>query len=466
MQRVISNHSVLRAWLVVLVAAVAMAFLQKSMAKVPVDEADQLKNGVLTPMGAAPGANSDGSIVKWDGGLTQAPASYKGVVNGKQTRYTDPFPDDKPTFTITRDNLDQYRDKLSAGQIAMLEKYTEYKMHVYPSRRTAASPDFVYEWNYKNALSAELTNSGNGFKGAAVGVPFPIPKTGPEPVWNHKSRYHGVGIRRWNDQAPVQTTGEYNLATLQEDILFRYNRPDVTPDTVENLLAYFIQIRHAPSRLRGEVLLVHETLDQLQEERRAWLYNPGQRRVRRAPNVGHDNPGTASDGLRTNDQFDMFNGDLGRYTWKLVGKQELYVPYNSYKIHSDEFKYADIIQPQHINQELARYELHRVWVVDSQLKEGTSHIYQRRLYYIDEDSWQILVVDCYDKRNVLWRLQEAHTAMAYDKPYLIPALESVYDLQSGRYLLMAMSNEKDEAFEMTFEDSYFTTGNMKKLAPK
>ena len=64
----------------------------------------------------------------------------------------------------------------------------------------------------------------------------------------------------------------------------------------------------APARLAGEVLLVQETLDQSIENRRAWVYNPGQRRVRRAPNVAFDNPGTNSDNLRTSDQFDMYNG--------------------------------------------------------------------------------------------------------------------------------------------------------------
>lgn len=453
--------------LVMTAAAFALVFCQSAIAKVPQDEADKLKNGTLTPMGAEPGANAAGSIPKFEGGLTKGPSSYKGIVDGKQTRYTDPFPQDKAKFTITKANVDQYKGNLSPGQLAMFSKYPDYKMEVYETRRTGAFPDYVYEWNHKNALNAELTNDGNGFAGAAVGVPFPIPKTGPEPVWNHKSRFRGVSIRRWNDQLPVTATGDYTLATLQEDILFRYNNPEVTPDSVNNLLAYFLQIRHAPSRLRGEVLLVHETLDQVAEVRRAWLYNPGQRRVRRAPNVGHDNPGTASDGLRTNDQFDMFNGDLGRYTWKLVGKQELYIPYNSYKIHDDKYSYADITQKGHLNQDLARYELHRVWVVDATLRDGTSHIYKRRVFYIDEDTWQAAVIDCYDTRDQLWRMQEAHTFMAYDKPYLAPAVESVNDLQSGRYLLMAMNNEKDEMDDrLEFDDNYFTTSNMKNLAPK
>lgn len=440
---------------------------QQGIAKVPQAEADKLKNGTLTPSGADPKANADGTVVAWEGGIQEPPAGYPGA---PEARFPNIFPDDKAEFTITSANMEQYKDKLTVGQIAMLQKYDTYKMPVFKSRRTFANPQWVYDWNYKNALNAEVTNEGNGFTGAAVGIPFPIPTEGVEPIWNHKARFRGESVRRWNNQAAVTTSGAFNLATLQEDVQFWYNQKDMTPDKVNNMLIYFMQIRHAPSRLRGEVLLVHEILDQVKEERRAWLYNPGQRRVRRAPNVGHDNPGTGADGLRTNDQTDTFNGSLERYTWKLLGKKEIYAPYNSYEIHQDTHKYKDLVQPKHMNQDFTRYELHRVWVVDSEIKEGTSHIYGRRTYYIDEDSWQMLAVDVYDKRGELWRYQEAHTMQIADPKSgiyaMAPILETVNDLQATRYLLQAMNNEHEESHELDFGDKYFTTGNMKKLAPK
>jgi hypothetical protein len=197
----------------------------------------------------------------------------------------------------------------------------------------------------------------------------------------------------------------------------------------------------APARLAGSILLVHETLNQVAEPREAWTYNPGQRRVRRAPNVAYDNPGTASDGMRTSDQFDMFNGAPDRYDWKLVGKKEIYVPYNSYKLHSGDVKYDQILSPLHINQDLARYELHRVWVVEATLKPGTSHIYKRRTLYFDEDSWQILLVDQYDNRDQLWRVSEGHSINYYDVPCFWTTLEVHYDLQAGRYLAIGLDNE-------------------------
>ena len=451
------KHMLAKWMLVAVVCGGAVA-----QAKVPPEEAAKLKNE-LTPLGGERAANADGSIPAWDGGLTTAPSCYKG----EGERYCDPFADDKPLFTITAQNLAQYQAKLTPGQIAMFKKYPQtYKMHVYPTRRTAASPEHVYEATYQNALKASLGGNGEALKDAIIGIPFPIPKTGHEPIWNHKVRYRGESIRRWNNQFASTASGGYNHVKIREDVLFPYNKKGATPEKLDNVIIYFLQIVMSPPRLAGTITLVHETMDQIQEPRRAWQYNPGQRRIRRAPNVGYDNPGTAADGLRTNDQTDTFNGAMDRYTWKIVGKQEVYIPYNSYKLHSDQYKYEDIMHKGHINQELPRYELHRVWVVDSTIKPGTSHIYARRTYYVDEDSWQIALVDVYDRRNLLWRWQEAHTAMAYDQPFLAPIGETIYDMQSGRYLAQAFNNEDSENILKEFSPDYFSPQNVSKQVTK
>ena len=447
-------------------AALALAAGSLSLAavaKVTVQEADRL-NKELTPVGAERAGNADGTIPAWEGGLTKAPPSYRG----DGTRYTDPFPDDKPLFTIGRDNYEQYKDKLSAGQLAMLAKYpSSYKLKVYPTRRTAAFPDFVYQATYKNALSAELGFGGESLTGAITGFPFPIPKSGQEPIWNHKLRYRGVGVKRWNNQAAVTATGEYTLVKIREDVKFPYGARGVTPESLNNVIVYFFQVVKDPPRLAGQITLVHETMDQVREPRRAWQYNPGQRRLRRAPNVGYDNPSAASDGLRTNDQLDAYNGATDRYTWKLVGKKEMFIPYNSYAMHSNSVRYNDLIRRGHVNQELPRYELHRVWVVESTIKPRTSHMFKRRTFYIDEDSWQISLVDAYDNRDQLWRWQEMHAMQAYDKPYFsIPAMETSYDLQSGRYIAYAMNNQEEEMTEKAFDKSYFDPSNVQKQATK
>jgi hypothetical protein len=429
-------------------------------AKVPQQEADKLKSE-LTPLGGEKAANADGSIPAWNGGLTQAPPCFK-----PGQRYCDPFAQDQPKFTITAQNLAQYQDKLTPGQLAMFKKYPSYKMNVYETRRTAASPQHVYDATYKNALNAELGGNGEALVGAITGIPFPIPKTGHEPIWNHKVRYRGESVQRWNNQFATTTAGGYNHVKIREDVLFPYNKKGATPDGLNNVILYFLQIVESPARLAGTITLVHETMDQIKEPRRAWQYNPGQRRLRRAPNVGYDNPGTAADGLRTNDQTDTYNGAMDRYSWKIVGKKEMYIPYNSYKLHDSKYKYKDIVTKNHINQDLARYELHRVWVVDATLKQGTSHIYARRTFYLDEDSWQIVLVDVYDRRNQLWRWQEAHTGMAYDKPFLAPVGETIYDMQGNRYLAQAFNNEDQENVEKEFTADYFSPGNVTKQVTK
>jgi hypothetical protein len=284
----------------------------------------------LTPIGAEKAGNADGSIPAWNGGLTQPPAGYKGT----GTRYINPFPEDKPAFTITKANLAQYQSRLSAGQLALFEKFPDsYKMPVYNTRRTFANPQFIYDATLKNAANATLEGNGEALAGASVGIPFPIPKNGHEVIWNHKVRFRDVSLVRWNNQFAVTTGGDFNGVKIREDVKFTYSEPGATPESLNNVLFYFLQVTTAPPRLAGTILLVHETMDQVKEARRAWQYNPGQKRLRRAPNVGYDNPGTASDGLRTNDQTDTYNGAMDRYDWKLLGKQEMYVPANSYVQH-------------------------------------------------------------------------------------------------------------------------------------
>ena len=440
-------------------AAIISLLAAPAWAGVPKEEADRLlEGGDLMPIGGVRAANEDGTIPAWDGGITEVPDCYEG--SGE--RYCDPFPDDKPLFTITPQNVNQYRDKLTPGQLALFQTQSTYKMPVYETRRTSSYPEFYYEATYQNALNASLGGNGEALVNAVVGVPFPIPQSGFEPVWNHKVRYRGPYIRRWNNQFAVTSSGNYNAVKIREDVSLPYSHEGAKPEDLDNVIIYFLQIVTDPARLAGTITLVHETMDQVSEPRRAWQYNPGQRRLRRAPNVGYDNPGTAADGLRTNDQTDTFDGAMDRYTWKLVGKREIYIPYNSYELHSDEYDYEDIILEGHINQDITRYELHRVWVVEANLKPGTTHIYKKRVFYLDEDTWQIALVDIYDSRDQLWRFQEAHTVNYYDFPGIAPIGETIYDVQINRYLAQAFNNEDDETVVMEFQPSYFAPSAVQK----
>ncbi|MEO8198010.1 MAG: DUF1329 domain-containing protein [Thermoanaerobaculia bacterium] len=390
----------------------------------------------LTPLGGEKAGNADGSIPAWDGGLTQPPAGY---LAGKH--YVDPFAAEKPVVTITGANMAQYAGKLSPGHQAMLKAYPTFKMNVYPSHRTAAAPQRIYDATKKTAATATLAEGGNGVDNALGGIPFPLPKSGVEVIWNHMLRFRGEIAGRWVAQAAPTRGGQYTLVKFEEETMFLYHLPNMAADALRNRILLFKQAVTEPARLAGGILLVHETMNQVKQPRDAWLYNPGQRRVRRAPQVAYDNPGTASDNMRTSDQLDMFNGAPDKYDWKLVGKQEIYVPYNSYRLQDPKVKYKDILTPLHMNSDYLRYELHRVWVVDATLKPNERHIYKRRTFYVDEDSWQILLVDNYDNRDQLWRVSEGHAMNFYDVPTVWTAVESHTDLQAGRYLVMGLFGE-------------------------
>lgn len=414
--------------LVMLVAGVASAQLSpQEIARLGAD---------LTPLGGEKAGNGDGSIPAWEGGITRPPAAYKPGMH-----HPDPFADDKVLFTITQANAAQYKDKLAAGHQAMLAAYGTFKINVYPTRRSTSAPSWIYEATKKTAATARLVENGNGVAGAVNGIPFPVPKTGLEVIWNHLLRFRGEALSRRFAQAAPTRGGQYTLVEFEEDALILYGNKGITEEALRNRIILFLQRVTAPARLAGGILLVHETMNQIKQPRDAWVYNPGQRRVRRAPNVAYDNPGTAADGMRTSDQLDMFNGAVDRYDWKLLGKKEIYVPYNAYKLHSDTLKYKDILTPLHVNPEYPRYELHRVWVVEATLKEGARHIYKRRTLYVDEDSWQILLVDQYDNRDQLWRVSEGHVVNYYEVPAVWTTLEVHTDLQAGRYLAYGLNNE-------------------------
>ena len=433
-----------------------------AMAKVSEKEAARL-GADLTPVGAEKAGNADGSIPAWTGGIKD----FKRPPAGKERHwesYQDVLPQ-KKLYTVTAANMGEYEGMLSEGLKAMLKQYPDsFEIPVYESVRSVYGTDDMYAATKRNALEAELQNNGESLVGAIHGIPFPIPKSGKEIMWNHKTRYRGVATTRYNTQLAVQTNGSFTPYKLREDVLFSYSRADARPEDLDNVMIYFLQLTTSPPRQAGQVLLVHETMDQVQEARRAWLYNPGQRRVRRAPNVAYDNPGNGADGLRTNDQLDMFNGATDRYTWKVVGKKEMLIPYNSIKLADNRAKYTDIAKAGHLSPDYLRYEKHRVWVVDSELNEGTSHIYKRRTFYVDEDSWTAVLADIYDKRDELWRVQEYHQITIPWTASVGPAAGTVYDLQSGRYLAMEMSNEEDLATQKSFELEHFRTNNMSLVA--
>ena len=408
------------------------------LAKVSVQTASQLGDN-LTVMGAEKAANKSGSIPKYMGGLEQDESADP---------LSDIYANEKPLFIITSKNISKYKDQLSDGQKALFKKYPDsYKMPVYKTHRTSRYPERIIDKAQSNAVNSELLDGGNGLANFDESIPFAIPQSGLEVIWNHVSRYRGGSIERNSAQVPVQRNGSYTAVKVRSQLTApQYLKDGYSEKEDDNILFYFTQAIKSPARLTGNVLLVHETIDQVNQPRMAWSYNAGQRRVRRAPQVAYDAPSAASDGLRTSDQVDMFNGAPDRYNWKLIGKQEIYIPYNSYKLANPELQYDDIVQPGHINQDLARYELHRVWKVEATLKEDARHVYAKRTFYIDEDSWQIAIADHYDNRGELWRASEGHALQFVNAntPWYISTTS--YDLFSGRYLV-ELNNEEKSPFK-------------------
>jgi hypothetical protein len=429
------------------VAALAIAVLlaistaQSSRAGVGAEEAARL-DADLTPMGAERAGNAAGTIPAWTGGITAPPPGYAPGM-----RHPDPFPDDRALFTVTAQNLDAHAEHLSEGQKALLRAHPEsWRMRVYPTRRSASFPDWVYAAVRENATQAHVVLEGKGsVSGARVGPPFPIPHSGVEVVWNHNLRWRGARVARSEGIAAVTRRGNYRVVLLEQLLGLPYaaSSPDAFGRAFPNVLLAQKTKVIAPSRLAGDGSLVIEPIDQTRDPRRVWQYGRDLRRVFRQPYAAYDFPAPYSDDLRTLDDAWLFNGPPDRFDWELIGKRELLIPYNAYRLHGGDVGPADILGRQHIEPELARYELHRVWVVEGKLRPGARHVYARRVFYVDEDSWQIALAESYDADGRLWRVAEAHALNYYEVPVLWDTLETYYDLRAGRYLVTGLDNERN-----------------------
>ncbi|MBA4288705.1 MAG: DUF1329 domain-containing protein [Pseudomonas sp.] len=403
-----------------------------------VDSAQAARLGQdLTPLGGERVGNAAGTIPAWDGGMAQPPANYQQGMH-----HPDPYSADAPLYQVNSQNLAQHQAQLPDGLKLLLEKNPDYFLNVFPTRRSAAAPQRIYDATRFNAERAELISGGNGVEGVASGIPFPLPQTGQEAIWNHIMRYRGDQIRFVTNQAAVLSSGAFNLLKLEREIYFVYGRDGVSPQDLDNTLFFYKYKVVAPSKLSGSALVIQETLDQVLAIRKAWRFNRGERRVRRLPMLAYDSLQPDTNGMATADQVDSYNGAPDRYEWTLVGKQEMLVPYNSYAVHQKGIAYDTILRSNTVNPELLRYELHRVWIVDADLRKGFSHPNAKRRFYIDEDSWQILAVDLYDKSGTLSGLQESHPISYYDVPMFGSTLETIYDFKGKRYFVDGMDNNE------------------------
>ena len=431
--------------------AVAMAVhTGTAVAAVSPQQAASLGGPELTPVGAQRPGNEAGTIPAWTGGIDTV------ATGAADTQSAPPYSDDTPLFTINAENVDEYAEQLSEGQKALLQLYPDsWYLNVYKTRRSASYPQYVYDAVKSNATRAQLVSDGlGGVRDADISSPFPIPQQGAEVLWNHILRWRGIHSDRLNGRAAVtRGRASYRVVIFQEQLASPYGQR-ITSELERqhpNIAMAFKQRVLAPGFESGLGQLILFPTDYTRDQRQGWLYNPNLRRVMRNPTGGFDNPAPNSDGLLLQDETDMFNGSPALFEWRLLGKRELYIPYNSYPLHSSDLAYSDILKTGHINPQLARYELHRVWVVEGTVRttsrdrttldpQKRGHVYSRRVFYLDEDSWQLAVADNYDSDGKLWRVSEGHMINYYQVPVPWYTLEVYHDLQQQRYVANGLDN--------------------------
>lgn len=419
-------------WFAILFGAMSMG--QLAMAGVSAEDAQKLKT-VLTPFGSEKAGNKDGTIPAWDGGYTKVPAGYQ---SGQQR--PDPFASEKPVLSITAKNIDQYGDKLAEGVKVLLKKFPTFRIDVYPTHRTQAAPQWVYDNIFTNATRAKLANGGLTLEGAYGGVPFPIPKTGNEVMWNHLLRWQGEAVD-YRFRAYVVAAG--NAAVLAAENVtpldFSYYRKSGSINDFKGDYFKAKVATLAPSYKAGELFMYRDPVDQANNGRQAWQYLVGQRRVRKAPTIAYDTPDSTTSGTLNFDEHFVFLGPLDRFNWKLVGKQEMYIPYNSNRSYLT--KDSDLVTSNHWNPDHVRWELHRVWIVEGTLATGKRHVIPKKRLYIDEDSWLAVMMDGWDGQGQLWKFNFNIPMIAADMPGQYSSMYGAYNFETGIYAVAGMTNE-------------------------
>jgi hypothetical protein len=413
-------------------------------AEVTPREADQLKS-TLTPVGAERAGNKDNSIPAWSGGLTTAAAGYK-----EGAARPDPFAGEKPLFSIVAANLSSYADRLPEGAKALLEKYKDYHMDVYPTHRSAAAPAWVYANIFANATRAHAAPEGiaYGVSGAVGGIPFPIPHDGFEAMWNHLLAFWGPAREAHLSTYVISAGGSIDLASAYREIAdFPYYYPNATPESVGGYYFKTLHIEDGPPAHVGEGYLDWQPIDTAKFNFAAWRLLPGEHRVRRSPSLSYDTPDPDAAGFESLDEYYMFFGGLDRYDWKLLGKREMYIPYNNNRLYQRPT--AEILGRQHANPNDLRYELHRVWVVEGTLHNGAHDIVPRRRLYLDEDTWMAAYSDSWDESGKLWKFGQATMYLMPEIPAVIIGSQLVYDLDLGGYVYAFAFNNEPVSYKVT-----------------
>lgn len=410
------------------VAMLVAASSVSAVAEVSSQEAKQLGE-TMTPWGAEKAGNKEGTIPAYTGGLDKAPASYNPARKGA---LTDPYADEKPLFSIDANNVGKYADKLSDGVKAALAKYPNARVDVYPTHRSAVYPKRIADNSIKNATTCKEV--GMAIDGCVGGVPFPIPKTGTQVVWNHILGWAG---EHFNLRVATVLTSAGGKPIVQgvNDAYFEY--PYFSPKNDGHNVKYYQRSRYdfqEPAKVSGEKILLHYPINN--GPTLVWQYLPGQRRTKLSPDLAYDTPHPQSGGTATMDQLYGFYGPTDRFDFQIVGKKEMFIPYNNFHIYTENCSLDKIFQKNFPNPSCVRWELHRVWVVQATLKQGKRHIFSKRTMYIDEDTYNTGVYDGYDMAGKIYRFELQMGHPSYHDPEVgFNFLTTMhFDLQTGAYL--------------------------------
>lgn len=435
--------------IIAIVGFVTLSVSQMTLADVTAEQAESL-NTELTPLGGEKAGNADGTIPDWEGGYTQAPSGYK---TGDPR--PDPFPNEKVSFTITANNMEQYADKLDEGQLYLLQKYPDYKMNVYPTHRTASAPEWVYKETFKNATRTKL----NGYEvvGAYGGVPFPIPQSGLEVMWNHELRIRPSAYKWPFNSWVIDSSGNAEIASsATNEISVPYYIEGGDASKFDGKYFYNLQTVTGPAYRAGELLMYYDKLD---NTRSAWQYLVGQRRVRRAPTVCCDTPNFVNSGIDFFDQVLVFFGPKDRYDWKIISKKEMYIPYNmnAFYLQSDK----EVIGKKYPNPEHIRWELHRVWEIEGTLRDGQRDVRPKRKIYIDEDSWIAVLGNTWDAQGTLWHTSIGFPLIMFELPSLNMENWATIDFINERYTISIVNDQEVQLKNVQpYPDTYYTPDGM------
>ncbi len=307
-------------------------------------------------------------------------------------------------YWIDKSNVEKYKDQMPAGLYVMVKEWNR-RVPVYDTVHDYKFPDEYLEATEKHKGTARV-NSRGGLENYAAGLPFPDPKSGAEAMYNYDYKYNGDDFKFFSYIfLSISSAGKVNkIGGAYWRLAYQgrlYCDPTPTIPNKDGVVLKEISALTYPEDVAGLALLTvrYQNPDKLDD---GWMYIPTIRRVRRISVAQRGDTFGGSD--LTWDDYRGFSGKVSDYTWKLVGKMDMLVPYHQ-----------NVVIPRVKDKmwvpEDDRYELRPVVVVEG-VNKAKDYVYSKRRIYIDTDSWGISVFEMYDRQGKLWKYGEY--ALAFD----------------------------------------------------